>query len=53
MVLLHFIGNTDAMLSLIQAGGDRYAIDRDHLSALHCAASHGHEHVLELLIDSR
>uniref|UniRef100_A0A0M3IJ51 ANK_REP_REGION domain-containing protein n=1 Tax=Ascaris lumbricoides TaxID=6252 RepID=A0A0M3IJ51_ASCLU len=45
-------GNTDAMLSLIQAGGDRLAVDRDRLSALHCAASHGHEHVLELLIES-
>uniref|UniRef100_F1KVM5 Ankyrin repeat, PH and SEC7 domain containing protein secG n=1 Tax=Ascaris suum TaxID=6253 RepID=F1KVM5_ASCSU len=40
------------MLSLIQAGGDRLAVDRDRLSALHCAASHGHEHVLELLIES-
>ncbi|VDM45600.1 unnamed protein product [Toxocara canis] len=45
-------GNTEAMMSLIQAGGDRYAIDRDQLNALHCAASHGHEHMLELLIES-
>ncbi|CAD6186704.1 unnamed protein product [Caenorhabditis auriculariae] len=45
-------GNVQAMNTLKQAGGDMLAKDRDHLGALHCAASHGYHEVIELVMNS-
>lgn len=45
-----FVGNTAMVQRLIEAGADRTAVDRDRLNALHCAASHGFEPTLRLLV---
>lgn len=37
---------------LSQTGGDIYAVDRDQLGTIHCAASHGHAHIIEYLINT-
>ncbi|KAI6227803.1 hypothetical protein M3Y99_01220700 [Aphelenchoides fujianensis] len=36
-------GNTSAVQRLMEAGANKYAVDRDHLNALHCAANHGYD----------
>lgn len=48
----YIVGNAAAIQSLIQAGGNQYELDRDRLTTLHCAASHGHVNILEMLIES-
>ncbi|VDM93015.1 unnamed protein product, partial [Onchocerca ochengi] len=35
-----------------KSGGDIYAVDRDQLGSIHCAASHGHVHIIEYLIST-
>ncbi|CAD5233023.1 unnamed protein product [Bursaphelenchus xylophilus] len=35
---------------LIEAGANKFAVDRDALNAVHCAASHGHVAIVGLLI---
>ncbi|VDN93590.1 unnamed protein product [Brugia pahangi] len=45
-------GNLEIVIILSQIGGDIYATDRDQLGAIHCAASHGHIHIIEYLISN-
>ncbi|KAK0398735.1 hypothetical protein QR680_002730 [Steinernema hermaphroditum] len=45
-------GNKDAMNSIIEAGGNKLAVDRDQLGVLHCAANYGHAHIIEYLLDN-
>ena len=47
----HNIGNVTAFKSLIQAGANKFTVDRDNLGVLHCAARHGHAEILELMVD--
>ena len=44
------IGSTDAILSIVNAGASVSAVDKDGLTALHCAASRGHYDSIEALI---
>lgn len=37
---------------LSKTGSNMYAVDRDQLGAIHCAASYGHAHIIEYLIDT-
>ena len=48
--LLITIGSTDAILSIVNAGASVSAVDKDGLTALHCAASRGHYESIEALI---
>uniref|UniRef100_A0A915Q4Y1 Uncharacterized protein n=1 Tax=Setaria digitata TaxID=48799 RepID=A0A915Q4Y1_9BILA len=43
-------GNLEIIISLLQNGGDVYAVDRDQLGMIHCAASHGQAHIIEYAI---
>ncbi|KAI6218015.1 hypothetical protein M3Y99_01735400 [Aphelenchoides fujianensis] len=43
-------GNTSAVQRLMEAGANKYAVDRDHLNALHCAANHGYDETVRLLL---
>ncbi|GFS50302.1 ankycorbin [Trichonephila clavipes] len=43
-------GSSDAILALVKMEADVNAVDRDGLTALHCAASRGHVDCLETLI---
>uniref|UniRef100_A0A158Q6W0 ANK_REP_REGION domain-containing protein n=1 Tax=Elaeophora elaphi TaxID=1147741 RepID=A0A158Q6W0_9BILA len=45
-------GNLEIAIILSQTGGDIYAVDRDQLGTIHCAASHGHAHIIEYLIST-
>ncbi|MFH4973669.1 hypothetical protein AB6A40_000378 [Gnathostoma spinigerum] len=45
-------GSMEALTSLLQSGGDRYTQDRDQLGVLHCAASNGHDKVIQMIIES-
>ncbi|CAI4223306.1 unnamed protein product [Auanema sp. JU1783] len=44
-------GNLEAIQSLKQAGGDIHALDRDRLSVLHCAASHGFHDIIDYFME--
>lgn len=44
------LGNTLALQRLIEAGANKYAVDRDNLNALHCAANHGYTEAVSLLL---
>ncbi|VDN06242.1 unnamed protein product [Thelazia callipaeda] len=44
-------GNLEAIISIAQAGGDMYVVDRDRLNIIHCAASHGHIHIIEYAVN--
>ncbi|KAF7636737.1 hypothetical protein Mgra_00003919 [Meloidogyne graminicola] len=44
-------GNLCAFRSLIQAGANRFATDRDGLGVLHCAACHGHLPIVQAMLD--
>lgn len=46
-----FLGNVEAFRSLVQAGGNRLALDRDRLGVLHCAASHGHNEIIQAMLE--
>uniref|UniRef100_A0A914DU29 ANK_REP_REGION domain-containing protein n=1 Tax=Acrobeloides nanus TaxID=290746 RepID=A0A914DU29_9BILA len=46
-----FSGNVEAFKSLVQAGGNRLALDRDRLGVLHCAASHGHSEIIRAMLE--
>ena len=43
-------GSVDAFLALVNYGASASSIDKDGLSALHCAASRGHRECLSILI---
>ena len=43
-------GCADAILSLVNAGASVSGVDKDGLTALHCAASRGHSDCLEALV---
>ncbi|KAL3115540.1 hypothetical protein niasHT_015878 [Heterodera trifolii] len=43
-------GNLSAFCTLIQAGANQFATDRDGLGVIHCAASHGHAHILREML---
>ncbi|KAI6236692.1 hypothetical protein M3Y95_00184900 [Aphelenchoides besseyi] len=43
-------GNTSAVQRLIEAGANKNAVDRDYLNALHCAANHGYDETIRLLL---
>ncbi len=45
-----FTGSTDAIVTLVNAGADVGAPDKDGLRALHCAASRGHKDCAEALV---
>ncbi|VBB28922.1 unnamed protein product [Acanthocheilonema viteae] len=45
-------GSLEIAIILLQTGGDMYAVDRDQLGTIHCAASHGHAHIIEYLINT-
>lgn len=45
-------GNVDGMSSIARAGGDLFAVDRDRLGVVHCAASHDQSHVIEHVINA-
>jgi ankyrin repeat protein len=48
---LSFVGSTDAILSLVNAvDASVSAVDKDGLTALHCAASRGHHDCIETLV---
>ena len=47
---LSFLGSSDALLSLVNAGASVSSVDKDGLSSLHCAASRGHQECLETLV---
>ena len=49
-MLLKNLGSTDAILSIVNVGASVSAIDKDGLTALHCAASRGHLECIEALI---
>lgn len=51
MEILHS-GNLKMVIILLKSGGDIYAVDRDQLGVIHCAASHGHVHIIEYLINT-
>ena len=44
-------GCADAILSLVNAGGKIDTVDKDGLTALHCASSRGHVECIEALLD--
>ena len=44
------IGSTDAILSIVNVGASVSSVDKDGLTALHCAASRGHHECIEALI---
>ncbi|KAI1730109.1 cytochrome p450 domain-containing protein [Ditylenchus destructor] len=44
-------GNVDAFKSLVQAGANKSAVDRDKLGVLHCAACHGHLEIIRAMLD--
>lgn len=41
----------DAFKSLVQAGANKSAVDRDKLGVLHCAACHGHMEIIRAMLD--
>ena len=43
-------GSVDAYLALVNYGARTDTVDKDGLSALHCAASRGHKECLSILI---
>ena len=47
---LDTLGSTDAILSIVNVGASVSAVDKDGLTALHCAASRGHHDCIEALI---
>ena len=47
---LYSLGSTDAILSIVNVGASVSAVDKDGLTALHCAASRGHHDCIESLI---
>ena len=48
---VYYSGNAAAFKSLVQAGANKFAVDRDRLSVLHCASSHGHTEVVSLMLE--
>jgi ankyrin repeat protein len=46
-----FKGNLRVFQSLVQAGANRFATDRDRLGILHCAASHGHFQIIQAMLE--
>ena len=44
------IGSTDAILSIVNVGASVSSVDKDGLTALHCAASRGHHDCIEALV---
>ena len=43
-------GGSDAILTLVNAGANVEAVDKDGLTALHCASSRGHHDCVETLV---
>ena len=43
-------GSTDAILALVHHGAEIGAADKEGLTALHCAASRGHDECIESLV---
>lgn len=47
---MNILGNTTAIQRLLESGANKYAVDRDYLNALHCAANHGYTESVQLLL---
>ena len=43
-------GSTDAIMTLVNAGASVTCMDKDGLTALHCASSRGHHECIETLV---
>ena len=50
VIQIEFLGSTDAILSIVNVGGSVSSVDKDGLTALHCASSRGHKDCIEGLI---